>query len=434
MLLHSLRIRRRIKNAPRASSVSLPLEIELLIIDQFEGDTSRLRRLCHVCRAWGAHAQALIFREVDVRYRTVGRFLALVNITSVGRHITTLSIIEGSHWLRVYDEPSLLGCIAPLPHRALPNVRTLTISYRRFVPWTEVEIAVRWSSIARLKLHFCKFATTDTMIAFVAAFPRLESLDVFQCSVEDVAAGTKAIEMPAWCLKYLAFGEFPQNALIDWMVAAPADLAVEHLRILSLGPDPSPFNALLAKIGADLRHLEVPGMHRPQIYVEAPLSIRACTALTTLSFSEGSPYDLGRGIISILAQAASPVLATIAFHIHLNTGYLDIPWEEIDALLGTDTFGALQVVVFDMWGGPFEYAVLTPYDTAVRVLQMRLAPLAGRRILRFRYADDKATQTYVPPEVDSPRAPLVKRLSRSVSRWMGADGGRSVELRNRAYF
>jgi hypothetical protein len=43
------------------------------------------------------------------------------------------------------------------------------------------------------------------------------------------------------------------------MVAEPADLVVDHLRILSLGPDALAFNAFLEKIGGSLEHLELPG-------------------------------------------------------------------------------------------------------------------------------------------------------------------------------
>jgi hypothetical protein len=126
------------------------------------------------------------------------------------------------------------------------------------------------------------------MVAFIASFPRLESLDIFQCYTQDldVDAGSKpaqlrgAVPMPAWHLKYLAFGEFPQNSLIDWMVSETTEFAVDHFRILSLGPDASAFNSLLSKIGGGLRHLELPGMHRwvpgPGTYIIAAPSRCKC--------------------------------------------------------------------------------------------------------------------------------------------------------------
>ncbi|KAJ7663433.1 hypothetical protein B0H17DRAFT_1092793 [Mycena rosella] len=428
-MIHSLPRRSTRTKRPQRHcefSVSLPLEIELLILDEFVDDTVRLRRFCRICRAWGAHAQSLLFRDVCVRYRTAAPFLALLKTGDVGRHISTLSVIEGSHWERVYDQPSLLDAIAPLLAKTMPNVRTLLISYRSFVRLAQLPPETHWGGISRLQVRFCKFADSDTLVAFIASFPRLESLDVFQCCTQDVRLGAKPaplrspIVMPGWHLKYLALGEFPQNALLDWMVAAPTEITVDHLRILSLGPDASSFNALLAKIGEGLRELEVPGMHRWVLGPEVPLSICPCVALTTLTFSERSAYDLGRGIISVLAQVAAPRLATVAFQIHLNTGFLDIPWEEVGGALSTDAFRGLEAAAFSIWGGPFEDALLTRYDEAVLLMAERLPRLAARGLLHFSYAEDTTRTVYVPPaqEEEPLRESLRTRISRRVSGWL----------------
>ncbi|KAJ7108245.1 hypothetical protein C8R44DRAFT_298570 [Mycena epipterygia] len=270
-LISSLRRRR---NRPEITqrptfSVSLPLEIELLFVDQFAGETIQLRELCRVSRMWAAQAQSLLFREVYVRYKNIGPFLALLQTSNnIGRYIVVLNLIEGSHWHSIWhrgnDQPNLLDSIVAVLADAMPNVRTLDISYRDFGRVLDVRPATNWGAISRLQVRFCKFASTDIMVAFIASFPRLESLDIFQCYTQDVRASAERseIRMPAWHLRYLAFGEFPQNALIDWIVGDPAEIVVDHFRILSLGPDASSFNALLAKIGGGLRHLEVPGMHR----------------------------------------------------------------------------------------------------------------------------------------------------------------------------
>lgn len=242
----------------------LPVELEFLIIDHFEGDTLQLREFCHVNRAWASHAQSLLFRAIYVRDKNFQRFLTVLQTrTNLGRHITTLNITEGSRGHSGF----VLHVIKPILAERMPNVHTLDISYGYFGRMS-VEPVGGWTSISRLQLRFCQFATTDALVAFVASFARLESLDVFQCHTPDVIANVKAarlrsaIPMPVWHLKYLALGEFPQNALIDWMVAEPAELVVDHFRILSLGPDASAFNALLEKIGTGLRHLELPALQQ----------------------------------------------------------------------------------------------------------------------------------------------------------------------------
>jgi hypothetical protein len=193
------------------------------------------------------------------------RFLAVIKTRSdLGRHILTLIVTEATQWPPREDLPSALDAIGAILPKKLPNVRSLDISFRSFQP-KDVQPAKGWASISRLQLRFCRFTSSDGMVAFIASFPRLESLDVFQCYASDavpVAQRPSAVPMPAWHLKYLALGEFPRNGLIEWMVATPAAFAVDHLRILSLGPDATSFNALLDKIGDGLQHLELPRMYQ----------------------------------------------------------------------------------------------------------------------------------------------------------------------------
>ncbi|KAJ6549608.1 hypothetical protein DFH09DRAFT_1366804 [Mycena vulgaris] len=399
-------------------SVSLPLELELLIIDEFDCETMKLRELCHVCRAWAAHAQSLLFRDVHLRYKNLAPFLGLIKASRLGQHISALNVDEETAWWGAEGQACVLDTIAPLLAHRMPNLHTLDISYHHFAA---VQPVVQWGAVSRLHLRFCRFATTNTMVAFVAAFPRLEDLEIFQCSTLDGAGAKRGmarskIAMPPWHLRYLALGEYPQNALIDWMVAESVDLTVDHLRILSLGPDASRFNALLAKIGGSLRHLEVPGMHRRRVSgPEVPLSICVCTVLTTLSFSERSAYDLGRGIISVLTQVVAPRLTTVEFQIHITTDF-DIAWGDVEAALAARAFARLEAVVFTMWGGDAR----TSYDDAALLLREQLFVLAARGILRFRSAKDEPKPFQIaPPMREAPPQTLRKRLSRRISGWMG---------------
>ncbi|KAJ7464318.1 hypothetical protein B0H11DRAFT_80219 [Mycena galericulata] len=425
--------RRRRKGTPGALP-GLPLEIELLIIDQFAGDARALRELCRVCRAWAAHAQSLLFHDVCVRRTTCTRFLALLEgSTNMGRHIKTLRITEGEYSRRDgpnYHQTPLLA-IGEVLAEKIPNVRTLDVSSKVFnvLDLGMAPSEARWGGISRLQLRFCRFATTNVLIAFIAEFSRLESLDIFHCFTKDGPAHlnptAKPSMMPTWHLKYLALGAFPKTGLIDWMVSQPAELAVDHLRVLSWGPDASSFNALFEKIGGGLRHLELPGTHRCFGANEVPISISACTTLRQLTFTERSTYDLGRGVMSVLAQVASPHLSSVSFQMFLsmNAGYRDIPWEELEELLTTDRFDNLEAVVFDMWG-----MTLGEYKEAVRLMKSRLVILEARGTLHFAYVDEEERKVYVPPRRRQPEDTFVQRLSRRFSSWRGRDD-RIVEIR-----
>ncbi|KAJ7208370.1 hypothetical protein GGX14DRAFT_567099 [Mycena pura] len=223
----------------------LPLEIQFVIIDELEGQTVQLRELCRVCLAWAEHAQALLFRNICVRYENRKHFFALLNTKhDLGRHIMGLKIEGGlSSHISIQEELHFI--------EQLPNVHTLHILKCFVHPLN------KWTMVSRLCLKNCNFGTAGRLHAFIAAFPLLESLCVSQCW-DTPRTAASPVTRPAWHLKYLALGFVPQ--LIAWMVAEPAALAVDHLRILSFGPDASVFNAVLDKIGGGLRQLDLPAI------------------------------------------------------------------------------------------------------------------------------------------------------------------------------
>ncbi|KAJ6453793.1 hypothetical protein C8R45DRAFT_1112343 [Mycena sanguinolenta] len=431
IFLSSLR-RRRVSmvHTREAPIAEFPMEIEFLVIDHFEGDTIQLRDLCLVSRAWASHAQSLLFRTVYVRYRNFKSFLAVLETRSdLGRYIVTLNIVEGTRWVQTEHQSSVLDAIGPVLADKMCNLRTLDLSYKYFDRWS-VQAAAGWSSISRLQVRFCRFATANSMLSFFAAFPRLESLDVFQCLAGDNPAAQlrNEVPVPAWHLRYLAFGEFPQNTLTDWLATDPGELTVDYFRILSLGPDASSFNALLKKVGGGLRHLELPSMYRVRLLgQEVPLSIRDCTALTKLSFSERGALDPGRGIISLLSQVCSPNLTTVSFEIYLKTGHLDMPWEEVDDVLTTDAFGKLEKVIFNMWGGPFEYRGISSFDETVLLMEDRLVLLAARGLLGFNAAED-VPRLAVITQPQYRYVPMKNWISRKIAGWMGRRDRRSIAL------
>ncbi|KAK7050090.1 hypothetical protein R3P38DRAFT_2861905 [Favolaschia claudopus] len=376
---------------PRSFSVCLPTEIQFSIIDHFEGDILRLRRLCLICRAWASHAQLLLFREISLRHDNYERFLSLLSTRDyLGRSVLCLHV---SGW-RLWNEPKLhiLDSISLTP--SLPNLQALDLAHIALAP---DDIAIesggpQWRFISELQIRFSKFTTSETMIAFIALFPRLDNLEVTQCRIDNLASTLEhRIVLPDWHLKHLALGEFPPTPLVDWMVQEPAELRVDHLRILSVGTDASALNGLLRKIGGQLKHLELPELTSRGHGQQVALSIKPCVVLSTLTFSERSSYDRGHGIIHTLLDIASPsLLRTVSFDIHLDAGYRDTLWEAIENVLIADgAFSALKTVEFHMSGiadgRSSSNKLLTAGEHAVFLMQGRLPILEAKRLLRFHF-------------------------------------------------
>ncbi|KAJ7706497.1 hypothetical protein B0H16DRAFT_1901648 [Mycena metata] len=393
--------RRRSVDPPFAG---FPLEIEFLIIDEFQRDIFRLRILCRVCRSWATYAQSLLFNRVDILHQTITPFLALLEERShLANHINALHITKANASVGRLAEFHLLS---PLPVLAgkLPKLNTLDFTHSSFGGGPDTLAAATWTAISRLHLHFCRFDTTDMMVELIASFPRLESLSVSQCLPAGIL--NRNIQIPSWRLRHLALDQLPPNAIIDWMATQSAELTVDSFRILSLGANASAVNALLSKIGGSLRHLELPWMYLPELHspqLHDVVSLRPCTALTRVAFTERHMHDFGLGAITTLSRITSPRLCTVSFGIHLDQGYLDVHWEEIQTALMADAFSSLSAVVFDIWGGPFTHDVATPYERAVPLIKRRLALLGAKGLLQFKYSDNTAN------EVDAPSPAKLRR-------------------------
>ncbi|KAK6991901.1 hypothetical protein R3P38DRAFT_3091355 [Favolaschia claudopus] len=395
-LLHSL-CRTQSKPRQLSFSVCLPTEIHFSIIDHFEGDILRLRRLCLICRAWASHAQLLLFREISLRHDNYERFLALLSTRHyLGRSVLCLHV---SSW-RLWNEPKLRILDSITLTTSLPNLQALDLAHIALAP---DDIAIesggpQWRFISELQIRFSKFTTSEAMIAFLALFPRLENLEVTQCRIDNLAStGPRSaplahrIVLPDWHLKHLALGEFPPTPLVDWLVQEPAELRVDHLRILSVGTDASALNGLLCKIGGQLKHLELPELTSRGRGQQVALSIKPCVVLSTLTFSERSSYDRGHGIIHTLLDIASPsMLRTVSFDIHLDAGYRDTLWEAIENVLIADgAFSALETVEFGMSGiadGRSSFnKLLTAGEHAVFLMKERLPILEAKGLLQFHF-------------------------------------------------
>ncbi|KAJ7208361.1 hypothetical protein GGX14DRAFT_396009 [Mycena pura] len=332
---------------------------------EFEGQTVQLRELCRICLTWAEHAQALLFRNICVRYENRKHFFALLNTKhDLGRHIMGLKIEGGlSSHISIQEELHFI--------EQLPNVHTLHILKCFVHPLT------KWTMVSRLCLENCNFETAGRLHAIIAAFPLLESLCVSQCR-DTARTAASPVTRPAWHLKYLALGFIPQ--LIAWMVTEPAALAVDHLRILSFGSDASVFNAVLNKIGGGLRQLDLP-------------------AIFTKSGS--TVVDHEHAILSLLAQVdyGSPCLTTVSFRIILGSGYqdVDVQWEQIDARLTTEAFARLDRVELCIFKGAIKSQVSSA--SKAKLAQVTCQVSTSKLQVTFKGGTSRVKDSFVPVDL-----------------------------------
>ncbi|KAJ6467529.1 hypothetical protein C8R47DRAFT_1201135 [Mycena vitilis] len=332
----------------------LPLELQFQILDQFSDDKLELRHLCNVSRAWGAHSQRLIFRDVWVTYATAERLLLLFRRRpQLGIYVKSLTIVE----IKIFDcanrpQRTLEGIVDHLPS-LMPNVRTLDIIGRRFdahIEYLEF-LSHKLAGITHLRLRSQTFKNPHTMLCFIGLFPRLKQLEIL--------GGYTAIASPAILpppprrhLKYLALGRiFCCGTAMGWLARRP--IAVDELYIKSWGHDDhEKLNSFLRQIGDGLQHLRLKETRTR--YPGAKVFLPPCPSLRTLDinlrYSTADRDSMAAGLLSILQYLSSAPISSMYFETavgYTSNSFLDLQWDQVDVEM--TAFCDLEDVVFDLW-------------------------------------------------------------------------------------
>ncbi|KAJ7756589.1 hypothetical protein B0H16DRAFT_1538474 [Mycena metata] len=327
-------------------SVILPLELQFLVLDQSSVDVLYFRDLCTVCRAWGAHAQKIIFRHVWVTLVTIRRLWLLLRYKPhLGTYIETVTV-AGS--LRSPFGHTSMQQLFRYLSDIMPNVRTLDILITKFGPELVPLQHSALRKITHLRLRSAAFAFRDTLLQFIALFPHLEGLEV---SGDYVLHTTppKFSPPPPKHLRYLACNAFCYDSVMKWLASGPT--MVDNLYITAWGYNDSLLEEFLFKIGNRLQRLRLTDLGTQW----APLNeftIPPCPSLKSLEIdlhrSTSSRNLLESGFLSILKQLSSSVLSTMYFDTHVTADHLQLPWDKVDVVLAD--FTGLQEVIFDLHG------------------------------------------------------------------------------------
>ncbi|KAF7354064.1 hypothetical protein MVEN_01093700 [Mycena venus] len=373
------------------SSPTLPLEIQFLILDRVRLDNGRidrkeLRRMAFVCLSWAGHIESLLFRGVDLgdTHALAQRYLSLFHRNNrLGRYTTRLSLQPDI----AFDYPDL--------QTFLPNVCTVIVSGCIMGPLKESSRP--WSTVRRLCIRFCLLSTAGDLWRLIGLFPALERLEfsgwLMPETPETLIGG--AIDIPAIHLKHLVLESFRNNSPHSVALQlALHELTVERVSITleALDHDASPLNTLLSKIGPSVQHLELTELPADMTPVVG-ISIRPCTALRgltlSLRFSTDSPQDMKAGLITLLGQIRSPMLAMLSLRVSLTVPLLELPWEEVDRILAGSLYPELRRVVVGVLvsDAPSKTELCSSFDELAMTLNDKMVGLVQRRLLHFERGD-----------------------------------------------
>ncbi|KAJ7278841.1 hypothetical protein C8J57DRAFT_1304714 [Mycena rebaudengoi] len=334
---------RKRKNSPapeprheqQSGPFHLPLELHFLILDHLDVDR---RPFCCVCRAWAAHLQFFIFKDVFVTPQIFSRLAALFDThPHLGSYIITLRVAHG-------NVDFLKKIVTFLP--AMPNLRQLdTIS------WTfggldpsQLEFVAPLAAITHLRMCTTTFSMAQTALRFVSLFPHLNSLDI----------------IGRW---------------IRW-----PDVTVDNMLLLGWFHDTATLDDLFSKIGGGLKDLRIETRmdHRP---LGPVVPIRHCTALRRLRIAPpgfASPVSI---IVLLLSKVTSSSLTHLYVDTFVGPKHLELSWHEVDQALAT--LGSLQEVVFDLYG-MFDASGGAEYLELVAGMRAQMVQADARGFLHFK--------------------------------------------------
>ncbi|KAJ7473175.1 hypothetical protein B0H11DRAFT_2282681 [Mycena galericulata] len=406
-ICRSLRVPRRRRTDARSFSTALPLELQLLVLDHLSDDSIELERLCTVCRAWGAHAQSLIFREVWVTRSTIRPLLFLFQCNpNLGRYPTTLIIAEAQisssttvefSWSTVERPVPVLAQLALHLPDLIPNVRTLHfVNGNSRVPDLPPSCAHGLSQITQLRLG--SEYRTSANLPLIALFLALESLEL--PSRSDLYLPETSSTLPAFPthLEQLTLGgsEYSET-MLAWLSSGACPVA--DLTLWSWSHDHQFLYSFLTDISGGLCSLKLRETWAPPLDahgIPVPLFLPPCPSLRSLeislNFSTADRDYMELGLLSVLYQLSSPHLSTIRLIAYVGGAHWkkDLPWERVDAALAA--FGGFSQLVSDFYGlfdpagrktGLFGRYPYPTYADLCSDMRRRTPRAEARGILRF---------------------------------------------------
>ncbi|KAJ7669607.1 hypothetical protein B0H17DRAFT_1086718 [Mycena rosella] len=364
--------------SPPTSTVSLPIEIQYVIIDEFAGalgeddNPGAVRELCRVCSLWAQHAQSHLFRSIQLGSsgRKQRRFVALITQNpTIGRHVQALSITA--------QPMSDIASLFEHGGHPLPNLSTLRLSWMVFgsIPVLQYLRA----QITCLTIVGSSFDSLQILDLLVSSFSRLRWLHLLECLCPntkphvDDPLPARPSDLNLKCLRLGSGGVL--HFIMEWISTRREQIHIDMLEIEDIDtPDIPQLNVVLAGLGRFVRHL------RLDIYADSPksnpvpISVGLCGALETIVLC-GMCQD---GYISTIARLASPALTELSFTIQLRESMARAPegdewgcrWDKLGALLGSPNLVGLTAVHIMFRDGG--WADREAYRVAIRQVKRRV--------------------------------------------------------------
>ncbi|KAJ7764337.1 hypothetical protein B0H16DRAFT_1718272 [Mycena metata] len=345
----------RRKSAAKGA-ITVPLELQFLILDQLTDDDLELRKLCTVCKAWANHVQEIMFRHIWVtsatRPRLVRRFL---HKPQLGKYVQVVTVVGSTSFGSTEQLFMWLSDV-------MPNLQTLDLLRCAF----EDDIFPLQQSVlpkvTYLRLRSSEFRSADTLLQLILLFPRLEGLDLsghYTAPGRALAPPTSSLRAPGR-LRYLTCDATRHAFLLRWL--ALGSVIVDELFIpTGWGDNHDELKDVLLKLGDGLKCLRLTGVEPRNWPSDSLLAIPPFPLLQSLevdlhllsSLAFGwdatqAAFKLEDGLLLLLKQLLSPALSTIYLDTLVTPAHLDIPWAKLDSALAR--FSALEEVIFDLYG------------------------------------------------------------------------------------
>ncbi|KAI4523751.1 hypothetical protein K525DRAFT_195668 [Schizophyllum commune Loenen D] len=243
----------------RSHDPTLPLELQLCILESLQDDKRAMAMCGLVCRTWVSPTRRALFEKITLLYHDRATFMDLLSSphAAFADHVEALSIVGDSTLTGSAKFHDVLAALS-----ALSAIHTLQLAHIDVSTLDDASLSLFHSSfvhIDTLKLDYVRLASPATLARFLAGFAGLRHLRLC-ASFAGISSRPLDVPLPSFRLESLTYTTQDYSdlcGLMSWFTLS--DLS--RLERLDIGPIPRTGLLDLAKLmrasDGGLRHLAI---------------------------------------------------------------------------------------------------------------------------------------------------------------------------------
>lgn len=279
----------------KGPQAALDSDVEMLIIDNLEGDPISLLACALTCRIWHPYAIVVLYKTISISsYRAFNALRAHmkhINSDYVAKYTRCLDVREGTTGTRRFAQ-EVLRRLGHLPFHVLRRLALSGVDFGGYRHYPSAPafgpLTGRFGSVTTLELARCTFSTFRDFLRLIGSVHELRRLRLADlCTVQwpsefPRSAACQRLRLDEVEMEKLS--ETFEHELLRWLASDPGGrTCATNLRVLRIRPNTPPekdsdaavhasIATVLSALGPSIAELAIPCVHEGAPLLHIPIA------------------------------------------------------------------------------------------------------------------------------------------------------------------